>query len=249
MDRDIRQFLTQATERQEPGALRSAYRLMESAAAARSGGRSGGRTPRVAPELYVVCAEAALQLGCVELSSGCLKRFFEGNPPANQFLCRAYLCRGRLEAPPTTGRAARTVDTSPHGELGDFEEAVLCFLKAIEMSKCDPSCHFAAFNASVLYLQTVRPLLQPGRRRRLVPSLGKVVRSLEELADRDLGWRAELMMQVKPSVLQTRDRRLETTEQRLDHGLETTEQRLDHGLETRPRTRDHRTETRPRTRE
>ncbi|XP_056291821.1 cilia- and flagella-associated protein 46-like isoform X2 [Pseudoliparis swirei] len=87
------------------------------------------------------------KLGCVEMSSGCLKRFFEGNPPANQFLCRAYLCRGRLESPPATGSAVRTVDTSPHGELGDFEEAVLCFLKAIEMSKRDPRDWLQALSA------------------------------------------------------------------------------------------------------
>uniref|UniRef100_A0A3P8Q9U3 Cilia and flagella associated protein 46 n=1 Tax=Astatotilapia calliptera TaxID=8154 RepID=A0A3P8Q9U3_ASTCA len=52
------------------------------------------------------------------------------------------------------------------------------------------------FNASVLYFQTVQPLLQPGRSLHLVPSLRQVVQSLEEVADHDHSWRAELMMQV-----------------------------------------------------
>ncbi|XP_075933471.1 cilia- and flagella-associated protein 46 [Anarhichas minor] len=178
MERDIRQYLTEAKERQDSGALQSAYRLLENVAVV----GTSGRTPRIAPELYVVCAEAALQLGCLEISTACLKMYFEGNPPANQFLCRAYLCRGQLKSPPATG------------SVGDFEEAVLCFLKAIEISKHEPRYFFLAFNASVLYLQTVRPLLQPGRCRRLVPSLGQVVQSLDEVADRDHSWRAELMM-------------------------------------------------------
>lgn len=57
------------------------------------------------------------------------------------------------------------------------------------------------FNASVLYFQTVRPLLQPGRCAHLVPSLTQVVQSLEEVADQDHSWRAELMMQVTPTML------------------------------------------------
>uniref|UniRef100_A0A3Q4HM04 Cilia and flagella associated protein 46 n=1 Tax=Neolamprologus brichardi TaxID=32507 RepID=A0A3Q4HM04_NEOBR len=113
------------------------------------------------------------------ISTACLKMYFEGNPPANQFLCRAYLCQGQLKSPPE-----------------DFEEAVVYFLKAIEISKQEPRLHFMVFNASVLYFQTVQPLLQPGRSLHLVPSLRQVVQSLQEVADHDHSWRAELMMQV-----------------------------------------------------
>uniref|UniRef100_A0A3Q0SCE1 Cilia and flagella associated protein 46 n=1 Tax=Amphilophus citrinellus TaxID=61819 RepID=A0A3Q0SCE1_AMPCI len=148
-----------------------------------------GRTPRIDPEWCVLCAEAGLQLGCVEISTACLKMYFEGNPPANQFLCRAYLCQGQLKSPPATG------------SVEDFEEAVMYFLKAIETSKREPRHHFMVFNASVLYFQTVHPLLQPGRSLHLVPSLRQVVQSLEEVADQDHSWRAELMMQVTVRVV------------------------------------------------
>ncbi|KAL6101538.1 cfap46 [Pungitius sinensis] len=178
MELDIRHHLTKAKEHQDCAALQSAYRLMEDMA--RAG--ASGRIPRVAPELYVICAEAALQLGRLEICTACLKMYFEGNPPANQFLCRGYLCRGRLESPPAAG------------SVGDFEKALLWFIKAIDIAKRDPRCYFLAFNASVLYFQTARPLLQPGRRRHLVPSLRQVVQSLDEVADGDHSWRAELMM-------------------------------------------------------
>lgn len=36
--------------------------------------------------------------------------YFEGNPPANQFLCRAYLCQGQLKSPPATESVVRTVN-------------------------------------------------------------------------------------------------------------------------------------------
>uniref|UniRef100_A0A3Q4I318 Cilia and flagella associated protein 46 n=1 Tax=Neolamprologus brichardi TaxID=32507 RepID=A0A3Q4I318_NEOBR len=136
--------------------------------------------------LSLLCAALSLcfQLGCLEISTACLKMYFEGNPPANQFLCRAYLCQGQLKSPPATG------------SVEDFEEAVVYFLKAIEISKQEPRLHFMVFNASVLYFQTVQPLLQPGRSLHLVPSLRQVVQSLQEVADHDHSWRAELMMQV-----------------------------------------------------
>uniref|UniRef100_A0A3Q3EX01 Tetratricopeptide repeat domain 40 n=1 Tax=Labrus bergylta TaxID=56723 RepID=A0A3Q3EX01_9LABR len=116
-----------------------------------------------------------------QIGTACLKMYFEENPPANQFLCRAYLCQGQLQSPSE-----------------DFEEAVQSFLKAVEIAKSESGCSFIVFNASVLYLHTVRPLLEPGRCHHLVPSLRQVVRSLEEVADQDHSWRAELMMQVTP---------------------------------------------------
>ncbi|XP_026212735.1 cilia- and flagella-associated protein 46 isoform X2 [Anabas testudineus] len=178
MELDIHQYLTKAKEKQDSGALQSAFSLIKDITAA---GTSRGNL-RISPELYVLCAEAGLQLGCLEISTACLKMYFEENPPANQFLCRAYLCQGQLKSPPATG------------SLEEFEEATMCFLKAIEISKHEPRCTFLVFNASVLYFQTVHPLLQPGRYQHLVSSLRQVVQSLEEVADQDHSWRAELMM-------------------------------------------------------
>ncbi|KAM9847487.1 cilia- and flagella-associated protein 46 [Aulostomus maculatus] len=175
MDLDIRQFLTKAQKQRDSGALQSAYNLMTAAG-------TSGQTPQCNPELYVLCGEAALQLSCLEIGTACLKLYFEQNPPANQFSCRAYLCQAQLKSPPATG------------SIEDFQEAVLCFLKAIEISKHESRNHFMVFNASVLYFQAIRPLLRPGWCRHLVSSLRQVVQSLEEVSDQDHIWRAELMM-------------------------------------------------------
>uniref|UniRef100_A0A8C6USE0 Uncharacterized protein n=1 Tax=Neogobius melanostomus TaxID=47308 RepID=A0A8C6USE0_9GOBI len=123
-------------------------------------------------------------LGCGEISKPCLKMYFEGSPPANQFLCRAYLCQGQLECPPAAG------------SVEDVEKAADYFLKAIEVAKREPSLHCLVFNASVLYVHTVRPSLQRGRSAHLVPSLRQVLQGLEELNDPDHDWRAQLMMQL-----------------------------------------------------
>ncbi|XP_029962388.1 cilia- and flagella-associated protein 46 [Salarias fasciatus] len=190
MELDIRQYLEKAKQLQDTEALQSAYRLLRGSAAA----GSRGRAPHVSEELYVVCSEAALQLGCLEISTACLKTYFEGNPPADQLLCRAFLCQGQLKSPPATA----TVE--------DFEEAVMCFLKAIEISKQEPRYHSLVFNASVLYFQTVRPLLQPGRCLHLVHSLRQVVQSLEEVEDQDYSWRAELMIHLVKCLVDAGER-------------------------------------------
>ncbi|CAL8299481.1 unnamed protein product [Merluccius merluccius] len=77
----------------------------------------------------------------------------------------------------------------------DFESMLLYFQKAIEISKNNPRYHFLVFNASLGYMQAVRPLLRPRLRARLAPSLALVVSALEEVAEPDHVWRAELMMQ------------------------------------------------------
>ncbi|KAM4591923.1 cilia- and flagella-associated protein 46-like [Odontesthes bonariensis] len=188
MELEIYQYLAKAKENKDSDALQSAYSLIKAAEA--SG--ASGRTPRISLELYVACAEEALQQGHVEISTACLKMYFEGDPPAKQFLCRALLCQAKLKCPPATG------------SVEDFKEAVTYFLKAIEVSVKEPRYHFMVFNASVLYFQAVRPLLQPGRCRHLVPSLKQVVQSLAEVADQDYGWRAELMIHLLACLVDSR---------------------------------------------
>uniref|UniRef100_A0A8C4ZTJ3 Uncharacterized protein n=1 Tax=Gadus morhua TaxID=8049 RepID=A0A8C4ZTJ3_GADMO len=131
---------------------------------------------------FVTCA-MAFQLGCMEISVACLKSYFEGNPATNQFLCRAYLCKGQLRSPATSGNAVKTANC-----------ALLYFQKAIEISKNNPRYHFLVFNTSLRFLQAMRPLLRPGLRGRLAPSLALLVSALEEVAEPDYSWRAELMI-------------------------------------------------------
>ncbi|KAG7462737.1 hypothetical protein MATL_G00187960 [Megalops atlanticus] len=176
MDFNIRQYLTRAASQKDMDALRKAYDMIK------EGTKEKVDSSCFCPELHVLCAEQAFQLGCAEISENCLMMYFKAKPPANQFLSRAYLCQGQLSSPQTF----ETVE--------DIEKAVMHFLKAIEISKEQPRYHFLVFNASVLYFQLIRPFLRPGVRPSLVPALTQVVRALEEVGDTDYSWRAELML-------------------------------------------------------
>ncbi|KAJ8014503.1 hypothetical protein DPEC_G00040900 [Dallia pectoralis] len=180
MDLHIRQFLTKAGQHRDTDALKAAYDLIREGR--REVERTAADTSCFCLELYVLCAEHAYELGFADISHDCLTMYFEGNPPVNQFLCRAYLCQGQLMSP----QSLCSVD--------EIEKAVIHFLKAIEISKNKQRYHFLVFNASVLYFQTVRPLLRPGSRQHLVPTLLQVVKALEEVEDQDYGWRAQLML-------------------------------------------------------
>uniref|UniRef100_A0A671LJV0 Uncharacterized protein n=1 Tax=Sinocyclocheilus anshuiensis TaxID=1608454 RepID=A0A671LJV0_9TELE len=129
------------------------------------------------------------KLGCREITQDCLTMYLEGKPPANQFLCRAYLCQGQLIS-------SRSISTavSPNS-------AVMYYLKAIEIAKDKSRYHFLVFNASLLYLQSVRRFLRPGQRRLLVSSLTQVLEALEEVQDPDHTWRAELMLHLVECLL------------------------------------------------
>ncbi|KAM9810017.1 cilia- and flagella-associated protein 46 isoform 2-T2 [Syngnathus typhle] len=177
MDLDVLQYLAKAKKKKDSGALQSAFNELEEMAEADSGG-----TLSFDRHMYIYCAEVALELGCFEIAATCLKRFFADNPPPDQYLCRALLCQSRLKVPP------------PTGNMGDFKENVQYLLKAMDISKREKRSHYLVFNASVLYLQMVRPLLQPGRCCHLVSSLRQVVKSLELVADKDHSWRAQLMI-------------------------------------------------------
>ncbi|XP_077469731.1 cilia- and flagella-associated protein 46 [Stigmatopora argus] len=184
MDLDVIQYLAKAKKKQDPAALQAAFNELEEMTDPDSGG-----TLSFDQHMYISCAEVGLQLGCLDITAACLKKFFDGNPPADQYLCRAFLCQIQLKCPP------------PTGTMADFKENVQYCLKAIDISKREKRSHYIVFNASVLYLQTVRPLLQPGRCCHLITSLRQVVKSLEMVVDKDHSWRAELMMHLIDALL------------------------------------------------
>ena len=65
--------------------------------------------------------------------------------------------------------------------------------------------YFLVYNASVLYWQFCRPFLKPNYRQYLAKSLHQVVKALDDIDDKDYGWRAQLMMYVFIVVLVTAD--------------------------------------------
>ncbi|XP_064572943.1 cilia- and flagella-associated protein 46 [Zonotrichia leucophrys gambelii] len=179
MELAVREQLLAAESAGDVQALKQAYKLIKSASERESALNS---TDNISTHLYVLCAEQALQLGYLEISSDCLQMYFKGRFPVNQFLGRAYLCQGQLHAPRSTDN------------LEEFEKFVLFFMKAIDFATHERRYFFLVYNASVLYWQLVRPFLKPGFRYCLIPSLSQIVTALNQIEEQDHEWRAELMI-------------------------------------------------------
>ncbi|XP_074855679.1 cilia- and flagella-associated protein 46 [Carettochelys insculpta] len=181
MDLVIREQLSAAHNHQDFQALKNAYELIKSANHGKSALDS---TESFSSDLYVLCAEQALQLGCQDISSDCLQTYFKGRHPVNQFMGRAYLCQGQLYTPLSTDN------------LEKFEKFVMYLMKALDFALHDPRYYFLIYNASVLYWQIVRPYLKPGFRYLLIPSLSQIITALTQAEEQDKQWQAELMIEL-----------------------------------------------------
>ncbi|XP_048407549.2 cilia- and flagella-associated protein 46 [Stegostoma tigrinum] len=134
----------------------------------------------VSPDLYVLCAELALQFEQRDISQDCLDMYFKGTLPHNQFLGRAYLCQAELYAP----------KSSAH--VSELNKAIRCILTTVSFAKEEARYHFLVYNASVLYWRIVRPFIKPGYRGHVVVSLLEVIKGLQAIDDMDYEWMAEL---------------------------------------------------------
>ncbi|XP_075468672.1 cilia- and flagella-associated protein 46 isoform X5 [Ascaphus truei] len=185
MDMTIRQHLSAAENQQDADALLNAYKLIQDA----NTDRSVDVPENFSCDLYILCAEQAIQVGNQSVSRDCLQMYFKSNPPTNQFFGRAYLCEAQLHVP----QSANNVD--------ELKRSVAFYLKAIEFAKQQQRYYFLVSNASVLYWQTVRPFLKSGSRHHLIPSLTRVVQALDFIDEQDRAWKAELMMELLECML------------------------------------------------
>ncbi|XP_075034359.1 cilia- and flagella-associated protein 46 [Mixophyes fleayi] len=171
---------------QDADALLNAYKLIK---AANRDGSEKDVPEKFSSDLYILCAEQALQLGNPAVSKDCLQMYFKSQPPSNQFFGRAYLCKAQLHTPHT----ADNVD--------ELEKSVAYYLKSIDFAKQNQRYHFLVYNASVLYWQMVRPFLKPGSRHLIISSLVSVVKALGDTEDVDKTWRADLMLELLECLL------------------------------------------------
>ncbi|XP_069836237.1 cilia- and flagella-associated protein 46 [Dendropsophus ebraccatus] len=181
MDLIIRQHLSAAESQQDTEALLRAYTLIK---AANKDTATKDGPEKFSSDLYILCAEQALQLGSPSVSKACLQMYFKSQPPPNQFLGRAFLCQAQLHNP-----------ESPNN-VGELEKSLAYYLKAVDFAKQQQRYHFLVYNASVLYMQMARPFLKPGSRHLLIPSLVRIIKTLGELDDVDKSWRADLMLEL-----------------------------------------------------
>ncbi|KYO42269.1 cilia- and flagella-associated protein 46 isoform B [Alligator mississippiensis] len=181
MDSALRLQLLSAPARPDSEALKNAYEMIKSANQGKSALDS---SESFSSDLYVLCAEQALELGYLEISSDCLQMYFKGRYPVNQFIGRAYLCQGQLFTPLSTEN------------LENFEKFVMFFMKAVDFAINDPRYYFLIYNASVLYWNFISPYLKPGFRCHLISSLYQIVAALNQVGEQDKEWRAELMIEL-----------------------------------------------------
>ncbi|XP_067908773.1 cilia- and flagella-associated protein 46 [Heterodontus francisci] len=178
MDMCIRHLLAATTVcGSDFSTLKKAYDLIKEASEGRS---TLAGTETVSPDLYVLCAELALQFQHRDISQDCLDMYFGGTFPQNQFLGRAYLCQAQLYAPKTSANIA------------DLNKAVRSILKTITFAKGESRYFFLVYNASVLYWRLIRPFLKPGFCIHVVTSLHEVIKGLQFIQDLDYEWRAQL---------------------------------------------------------
>ncbi|XP_069467509.1 cilia- and flagella-associated protein 46 isoform X2 [Ambystoma mexicanum] len=186
MDVLIRQHLSAAQNEQGTYSLKQAYKSLKEASTEKSAIDS---SDSFSSDLYILCAEQALQMGDLEISQDCLQMYFKVEAHSNQFLGRAYLCQAQLLAPLSLDK------------LDQLKKCVGFFLKAVEFAKPEKRYHFLIYNASVLFWQMARPFLNSGYRRLLIPGLTEILKALEQVEDQDSEWRAELMLELLECML------------------------------------------------
>ncbi|XP_034994598.2 cilia- and flagella-associated protein 46 isoform X1 [Zootoca vivipara] len=181
MEIAIRQHLSDAERHQDVEALKSAYKLIKSA----NDGKSAlDALESFSFDLYVMCAEQAYKMGFPDMSNDCLRMYFKGKPPINQFLGRAYLCKSQLYTPVSTDN------------LEQFDRFTVHLLKVVDFALGNARYYFLIHNASVMYWRIVRPFLKPGFRHYLIPSLYQIVPALKHPTEQDKDWTAELMIEL-----------------------------------------------------
>lgn len=178
MDSNIRKLVHAALQDDDLSALTEAYEKLRKERQS----SVDDKIDAVSPDLFVLCAEAALKHGQLSIMEESIKMFFLKTPPSNQFLCRAYLCQAQLNAPSSSNNPEQ------------LDKAVEYLLRAINFAKKNPRYYFLVYNASVLYWQFCRPFLKPNYRQYLAKSLHQVVKALDDIDDKDYGWRAQLMI-------------------------------------------------------
>ncbi|XP_065072026.1 cilia- and flagella-associated protein 46-like isoform X1 [Rhopilema esculentum] len=133
-------------------------------------------------EIFVVCAEAALQNEQLSIVEDCLKMFFQKAASGNDHLGRAYICQAHLNKPAS-------------GKFPDqLEKCATFLLKAINFGKLNKRHHYLVYNGSVLYWSFARPFVQPGIQYGLAKTLHQIVKALDDIDDKDYEWRLQLMI-------------------------------------------------------
>uniref|UniRef100_A0A1X7T8X2 Uncharacterized protein n=1 Tax=Amphimedon queenslandica TaxID=400682 RepID=A0A1X7T8X2_AMPQE len=142
------------------------------------------------PQL-VLFAEHILKDDNVDLAMECIDFYFSLNPPANQFLIRAHVCRGMC-------LSRREVQfESRHYVVQEGSKKVFAALaKPVGLAKKSPCYHFMVYNISVCLWKVIRGGGAMGISSPQVytSTLQTVVKALDECNNDDYKWRLTLLL-------------------------------------------------------
>jgi hypothetical protein len=136
--------------------------------------------PRDVPaELFVECTEVALVIKQYDIALDCVTRYYETNPPKNQFYCRALFCRAQLEASiahRSNLKGQLFVDQIRRG----LDIVVQALDIATKIGKSE-TYGFLVHNASIVFYNLSRPLMREGYMRTLTTISQRFLDALEVL--------------------------------------------------------------------
>eukprot|EP00002_Diphylleia_rotans_P029704 TRINITY_DN6063_c0_g1_i1.p1 TRINITY_DN6063_c0_g1~~TRINITY_DN6063_c0_g1_i1.p1 ORF type:complete len:2440 (+),score=492.40 TRINITY_DN6063_c0_g1_i1:241-7560(+) len=184
IDRHVRALLHSAAAEKDEQTVHEAYNLLTQANQRSSERDSQGFTSF---DLYVICAEVAIQCDLLELASSCLTLFYSSNPSTNQYLCRAYYCRAQIE-----GKSVENLK-GPEA-IQQCLYALSFVMQGLTLVQNDPKYQFLVYNGSVVYWQICRPLMQDRLKVKLIPTMALIVKALEDTNDSDYDWRVRYLL-------------------------------------------------------
>ena len=150
---------------------------------------TAGVPEALAPDNYLLCAEAALGIDNVPLAHQCAERFLRSRPAKSQFLVRAYYALGRVQAAYSYGLKAKELLDSTTAALSQLQHGITT---AAELGLAH---RFLVYNGSVHLWNVARPLMAlPTTAAELVPYLETTIKALEAAQESDASWRLQLTM-------------------------------------------------------
>ncbi|XP_061411765.1 LOW QUALITY PROTEIN: cilia- and flagella-associated protein 46 [Lethenteron reissneri] len=184
MEARVRQALEAARRNRDSSTLLKGYEILVTAT-------TEGQTEGIclAPDLFVICAELAIENELLGVGEECVRRFLQTAPALGPLLVRIVLCQAQLNGVLSPDRPEQ------------LTESMLYYVKAAHLAKQDPRLVPMLYRISVLWWRSVQPCWVSGLRGYLAGALSALVPALGDWEDTDPVWTAELMICLVESLL------------------------------------------------
>lgn len=150
----------------------------------------------VSSDMYIRCAQLAIDIGNNDLASQSITLYFTKAPAADLQKCNAYLCLAKLSAPRS------------NTDLPNLKEAGENILRAIKMALKIPVLAGKVYEASILFWRFCYFFLRPGYYDYVAEILAKIVDALTEINDANSNWRAFLSIMLVKCYIKSKQKSL-----------------------------------------